>query len=225
MLAVVALPTVVLGRGEGSRSGRAVLAAGAIVAGWSAWALATAPVDVWAATLALPLTAGPAWTLALWAIVYALPWSPLAALIGFRTVRDGLGDEGRRVVLGWLKVAGALAIAGTIVPGLGDAGRLPLLFGLAIAAAAGLDRLIGGVDLLDRRPPDLLGPGDRRHDRLGGHLDAPLRLRRRGDRRLSTGGGPAGRARPARRRSSPDSASGGIGRPSGSWRWSSSPSP
>jgi hypothetical protein len=116
----------------------------AVVGSWSAWAWSTARFEAWAAAVALPLTEGPAWTLAIWAAVYALPWSPMAALLGLESVRKGLTEEGRALALGWLKIAGALALAGTLVPGLGDATRIPILFGLAVASASAIDRVLAG---------------------------------------------------------------------------------
>ncbi|QDV34798.1 hypothetical protein [Tautonia plasticadhaerens] len=144
MMAVVAIPSVVLRRREGSRPALAVLGALAVVGGWSAWAWSTARFDAWAAAVALPLMEGPCWTLAIWAAAYALPWSPMAGLVGFESVRSGWSEEGRSLVVGWLKIAGALALAGTLVPGLGDAARVPILFGLAVASAAVLERVLGG---------------------------------------------------------------------------------
>ncbi|RUL88565.1 hypothetical protein TsocGM_06485 [Tautonia sociabilis] len=144
MLAAVLVPAVVLGTREGARPGRAAAGALAMVGAWSLWAWSTARFEAWAAAVALPLMKGPAWTLIPWAVAYALPWSPMAALLGFRSVRQGLSGEGRALVFDWLKIAAALALAGTLVPGLGDAGRVPMLFGLAVASAAGLDRVLGG---------------------------------------------------------------------------------
>ena len=144
MMAAVAIPSVVLGRREGSKPALAAVGALAVVGAWSAWAWSTARFDAWAAAVALPLMEGPCWTLAIWAAAYALPWSPIAGLAGSESVRSGWSEEGRSLVVGWLKIAGALALAGTLVPGLGDAARVPVLFGLAVASAAVLERALGG---------------------------------------------------------------------------------
>ena len=152
VLAVVALPSVVLPRREGSRTGLAVFGALAVVIAWSSWALSNARVEAWAASLALPLTKGPAWTLIPWVAAFALPWSPFAILLVFRSVRGAWSEEVRSEVMGWLKVVAALAMAGTLIPGLGDACRVPMLFGLALASAAALDRVLGSLENLGTRP-------------------------------------------------------------------------
>ena len=122
-----------------------------VVIAWSAWALSTARVEAWAASLALPLTKGPAWTLIPWVAAYALPWSPFAILPACRSVRAGWSEEARSTVLGWLKIVAALGMAGSLIPGLGDASRLPMLFGLALASAAAIDGILGSLAPRPRR--------------------------------------------------------------------------
>jgi len=60
-------------------------------------------------------------------------------------VRSSWQAPGRELVLGWLQVAGASVLAGTLIPGLATAARLPALAGLAVAAAAACDRVWAGV--------------------------------------------------------------------------------
>jgi hypothetical protein len=141
-LAVVLLPILILGRQGSYLSARLVVPPLLALVGWSAWALASAPPSIWAEALVLPLMSPAAWTFAPTAIVLALPWSPFAALIGWRTLRSNLSESGRGLVLGWLQVSGALALAGTLIPGLASPALLPTIAGLAIAAAAGLDRAL-----------------------------------------------------------------------------------
>jgi hypothetical protein len=103
---------------------------------WSVWALAFAPVEVWAAALTLPLTKHPDWSMSLGVLALGLPWSPFTALVASRKLRDAWAREERGWVMGWLQVAGASLVAGTIVPGLSAAARVPALAGIAVSAAA-----------------------------------------------------------------------------------------
>jgi hypothetical protein len=141
-VAVVALATVVIGRPGATLSWRLVLPSMLAATAWSAWALSVAPAEAWGAALALPLTQSPAWLLAPGVLALGLPWTPFAALCASRSVRAGWPEPGRLLVKGWLQVAGACLLAGTIVPGLALAARVPALAGLALAAAAGCDRLL-----------------------------------------------------------------------------------
>jgi hypothetical protein len=115
------------------------------VAGWSAWTLAVAPAEVWAAALALPLTAKFAWGFPLKVIALGLPWSPFAAWSAASSVRDGWPPRSRSLVLSWLQIAGAMLLGGTLIPGLALAATLPALAGLAIVAAACADRIWTGA--------------------------------------------------------------------------------
>ena len=107
-VAIVALSTVVIGRREASLSWRLLVPPTLAVLGWSAWILKVAPAEAWGAALTLPLTQGPSWMLALGVFALALPWSPLAFLVGSRTIREGWDTPGRSYVVGWLQVSGAL---------------------------------------------------------------------------------------------------------------------
>jgi hypothetical protein len=141
-LAVIALATVVISRAGATLNWRLILPPALAAAAWSAWALSVAPAEAWGAALALPLTQQPAWLLAPGVLALALPWTPLAALSASRSIRDGWSPQGRLLVRGWLQVAGACLLAGTIVPGLALAARSPALAGLALAAAAACESLL-----------------------------------------------------------------------------------
>lgn len=144
-VAVVLLTTVVLGRAGATLSGRLVLPPLLALGGWSAWAWSAAPVEAWAAALTLPLTRNPAWWLAPGVVALGLPWSPFAALCAGKSVREGWPPSGRAVVTGWLQVAGACLLAGTVIPGLAEAARVPALAGLAVAAGVALERVVSGA--------------------------------------------------------------------------------
>lgn len=155
-LAIVGAAMIVLGRPSTRMTWKLALPPALAIVGWSAWALSVAPGDkpleAWAAALCLPLTKGPAWTLALEVIALGLPWTPLAALAAYRPVREGWSEGPRAMVMGWLQVSGAAILAGTLIPGLAQAARLPAIAGLAIAAAAVLDRAwVGGLPNGPRR--------------------------------------------------------------------------
>src|SRR5262249_784429 len=93
------------------------------------------------AALALPLTRSPAWFLAPGVLAFGLPWTPLVALAASPSVRAGWSPQGRALVLGWLQVAGACLVAGTLIPGFALAAPVPALGGLAVTAAAVADRI------------------------------------------------------------------------------------
>jgi len=151
-VAVVALTTLVIGRPSASLSWRLLFPPALAAAGWSAWALSVAPAEAWAAALTLPLTQKPAWLLIPGVLALGLPWTPFAALTAGRSVRDGWPAQGRALVIGWLQVAGACLLAGTLIPGLAGAAKVPALAGLAVAAGACCERmLVGGVGVGPRR--------------------------------------------------------------------------
>ncbi len=139
-LAVLGLATIVLGRSGATWSWTMTVPIASTVAAWSAWALAVAPAEAWASALTLPITRPSAWGLALGTIAAGCPWAPFAALGLSRSVREGWPAPARSLVVGWLQVAGACLIVGTVVPGLAEAARVPALAGLAFAAGAGWDR-------------------------------------------------------------------------------------
>src|SRR5262249_4694719 len=93
----------------------------------------------WAAALTLPLTQKPAWSLGLSVVALGLPGSPFALLALSHPLRTTWPADGRRWVLGWVQVALAGWIAGTLIPGLGPSARAVALAGLLVAAAAGLE--------------------------------------------------------------------------------------
>jgi len=140
-LAVLGLATVVLGRSGMTWRWSMTLPVAATVAGWSAWALSAAPAEVWASALALPITRPSAWSFPLVVLGLGLPWAPFALLARSGALREGWGDPGRPLVIGWLQVAGASLILGTIVPGLASAALGPALAGLAVVAGACWDRI------------------------------------------------------------------------------------
>ena len=140
-VAVLGLATIVLGRSKASWSWSTTAPIAATFAAWSAWALATAPAEAWATALAMPITQPSSWGLAPAAIGLGLPWTPFVLLAASGPLREGWPPEARGIVVGWLKVAGACLIVGTMVPGLGSAALVPALAGLAVASAASWDRI------------------------------------------------------------------------------------
>lgn len=135
-LALVALTTVVIGKRGAGLTFPLLAPPLAAALAWSYWALSVAPVEAWAAALTLPLTQKSAWLLAVEVVALGLPFSPLACLAVSRSVREGWAEPARSLVLGWLQVAGASLVAGTVVPGLASAAKLPALAGIAMTAAA-----------------------------------------------------------------------------------------
>jgi hypothetical protein len=155
-LAVIALPIVVIGRPGKTLSAPLLVPALIAGAGWSAWALSAGRAEAWGAALALPLTQSPCWGLPLWVVALGLPWSPFVALAGWRPVREGWPAPGRALVQGWLQVAGASVLAGTLIPGLSSAARMPALVGLAVASAAVWERFWTDGDRLPARARRML---------------------------------------------------------------------
>ena len=146
-LAVLALATVVLGRSAATWSWSMTFRS------WRRWRAgrpgrSPSPAEAWAAALALPITQSSAWGLAFTAVGLGLPWAPFAVLAANQTLREGWSKDGRRMVLGWLKVVGASLIVGMMVPGLGSAALVPALAGLAFVAAGCWDRLLDDPDEL-----------------------------------------------------------------------------
>ena len=140
-VAVLALCTVVLGRVGATWSWRTSVPVVATMAGWSTWALTAAPAEAWASALTLPLTQPSAWGLAATVLLAGFPWAPFTGLMACRSIRDGWVGSGRALVFGWLQVAGACLVVGSIVPGFAAAATVPALAGLAIVVAATWDRL------------------------------------------------------------------------------------
>ncbi|SIO59223.1 hypothetical protein SAMN05444166_5969 [Singulisphaera sp. GP187] len=144
-LALIGLATIVLGRRETGLSVGLLVPPILAAVAWSVWALNVMSTEAWAAALALPLTQKTAWFLPVTVFALGLPWSPFVALVASRSVRDGWSAPGRLLIMGWLQVAGACVLAGTVVPGLALAAGLPALAGLAVVAAACCDRFWSGT--------------------------------------------------------------------------------
>jgi hypothetical protein len=151
-LAVLILPVVVLGRQGSYLSFRLLAPPVAAFVAWSAWGLTVAPAVVWGEAIALPLKAPTSWLFGATVAAFAMPWTPLALLVAWPSARLGWEEPGRRLVWGWLQVAGVSALAGTMIPGLATAAFSAALAGLAITASAGLDGAL---------KPEV-GPGARR---------------------------------------------------------------
>ena len=92
-LAMIALPTVVIGRPGSSLSMKLLTPPIAVFIAWSAWAIATINPEVWAAAVTLPLMRPTSWKLALNLVAMGLPWSPLAILAAWPSVRAGWDER------------------------------------------------------------------------------------------------------------------------------------
>jgi hypothetical protein len=138
-LAVIGLTMIVLGRSSAGISIRILIPTLLTITFWSVETIRVSSAEVWAASLTLPLTEKPAWSLAVEVLAIGLPWSVFACLALSRRVRDGWSVQGRTAIYGWLQVALACLIAGTIVPGLSRPARVVALAGVMITAAAALE--------------------------------------------------------------------------------------
>jgi hypothetical protein len=138
-LVVIALAAIVLGKTTARFSPGLVLAPMATAMLWSFWTVWASSAEVWAAALTLPLTQGPAWMLGPQVVALGLPWSPFAILLLHRSVRESWRDDGRPWLIGWLQVALACVIGGTVVPGLSEVTRIVALAGLLVGATACLE--------------------------------------------------------------------------------------
>jgi hypothetical protein len=136
---VIGLAIIVIGRPGSSYSAPLLLPPVATAVLWSVATIGAASAEVWAAALTLPLTQKPAWALGPGLILLGLPWSPFALLALSRSIRGAWPVDARAWVTGWLQVALAGAIAGTLVPGLSQAARAIGLAGLLVGAAACLE--------------------------------------------------------------------------------------
>lgn len=146
-VAFVFLATVVLGRLGASLSWRLAVPPAVAAAGWSVWALGAMQTEAWVSALALPLAQRPEWSFVPGLLALGLPWSLLALLPAGRRLRESWSGPSRAWVIGWGQVVLIGMLAGTVVPGLALAARVPALAGLAVAAAAGCDRIVGGLEL------------------------------------------------------------------------------
>lgn len=143
-VALVLLTIVILGRPGAALSWQLGLPAMGAAVCWSAWVLSVAPAEAWAAALALPLTQPVAWGLAMRVVLLGLPFAPLAALWGWRSVREALPAQARGLVTAWLQATAVALLAGTLIPGLAAVGIGVALVGLAVAAATVLEGVWSG---------------------------------------------------------------------------------
>ena len=139
-VAILVLCTVVLGRVGSTWTWRTSVPVVGAIAGWSAWALSQAPAEAWASALTLPITQQSAWGLALMVLLAGCPWTPFVGLLACKSVRASWVGSSRTLVMGWLQVAGACLVVGSIVPGMAAAATVPALAGLAFVVAAIWDR-------------------------------------------------------------------------------------
>jgi hypothetical protein len=135
-LVIIALAVIVIGRTDVRFGSGLVFPPLATAILWSIWAIRASSAEIWAASLALPLTQKPAWTLGAEVFALGLPWSPFAILLLSRSIRQGWNPDGRQWVTGWLKLSLAALVVGTLVPGVGQIARLVVLTGLLIGTAA-----------------------------------------------------------------------------------------
>jgi hypothetical protein len=135
-LLVIALAVIVIGKRDVGFSSGLVLPPLATAILWSFWAIRASSAEIWAASLTLPLTQKPAWTLGAQVFALGLPWSPFAILLLSRSIRQGWNPDGRYWVTGWLKLSLAALVVGTLVPGVGQVARVVVLTGLLIGTAA-----------------------------------------------------------------------------------------
>lgn len=144
-LLVIALPLLVLGRKGSYLSVPLLLPAILTLVGWTAWTIGSGvPGAVWGEAVVRPLKSPTNWAYAAIILAAGLPWSPFAALMAWKGVRQGFDEKPRRLVTGWLQVAGVCALGGTLIPGLGASAWLPVLVGLAVSAGSGISAVLKG---------------------------------------------------------------------------------
>ena len=143
-LALIVLSTIVIGRNAAMPNWRLMVPSVVVLAVWSGWAIRSGAGDAWGAAIALPLTQQPAWFLSLSVLALGLPWTPFLALQAAGSVRGATSPEGRKLSVGWLQVAGACLVAGTIIPGVAGAAKVPAIAGLAVVAGITLDSVVFG---------------------------------------------------------------------------------
>jgi hypothetical protein len=132
---VVLAAVLVLGRPDADFSVRLLTPPFLAAVGWSIWALAFATPEAWAAALVWPLTQRPDWWLGPRILALGLPLAPCGIVALSRSCRNARSEHGRRLLTGWLQVAIASLVLGTIVPGLSTAATVPALIGLLVGAA------------------------------------------------------------------------------------------
>jgi hypothetical protein len=140
-LAVLGLATIVLGRKGSTWTWSMSLPVVLTITGWSIWALTMSTAEAWASALALPIKQPSEWGLIFTVIGLGMPWTPFALLARHRTIREGWSNGSKPLVIGWLQVAGASLIVGTIVPGLAPSALIAALAGFSMVAACCWDRI------------------------------------------------------------------------------------
>jgi hypothetical protein len=138
-VAAIVLPLIVIGRPGKGLSLKLMLPVVGTIAAWSIWAWTDTRFQVWAATLAFPISLPWAWDMGWWALLIGLPWSPLAALAAVPAVRAAWPDATKQLVFDWLKVAVVGLLAGSVVPGMSGPGSFLIFGGLVIAVSPILD--------------------------------------------------------------------------------------
>jgi hypothetical protein len=141
-LLVIGLVLIVVARNSPSSLVRLFLPVLATAVCWSAATIEAASAEVWAASLTLPLTRKPDWSLGPAIALFGLPWSPFALLLFSRSIRGAWPADGRAWVAGWIQVALAAGIAGTLVPGLSQPARTVALAGLLVGASSCLESVL-----------------------------------------------------------------------------------
>jgi hypothetical protein len=138
-LVVIGLAIIVIGKAHASYSLALILPPALTALVWSYWTIWATSAELWAASLTLPLTQSPTWSLGPQVMAAGLPWSPFAALACIGSVRARWSPAGRPWIIGWLQVGLAALIGGTLVPGLSHVSRVVALASLLIVAAAALE--------------------------------------------------------------------------------------
>jgi hypothetical protein len=144
-LVVIGLAVIVIGKTASRFSTRLLLPPLGTAIIWSVATIEVASAELWAAALTLPFTQKPTWSLGLGILMLGLPWSPFCLLASSRSIRSAWPAEGRAWVTGWLQVAIACGIAGTMVPGLSQAAQTIALAGCLVGAAACLESAWGNT--------------------------------------------------------------------------------
>ena len=140
-LVMILIAAIVVARQGGGLTKGLLIPPTLAFAAWSIWANRAAGPAAWAAALVLPIQESPDWRLLPALVLLGFPWIPFAALVASTSIRNGLSDSGRGIVLGWLQVAASATLVGTLMPGMGASARAAAFAGLAVAAGAVLDRL------------------------------------------------------------------------------------
>jgi hypothetical protein len=138
-LVVIALGVIVIGRNTVKNFLSLLLPPLLTALAWSFWTIWATSAEVWAASLTLPLKQTPSWWFVVNVACVGLPWSPFAVLVLDRSMRDGWKPAGRSWLMGWLQVAVASLVGGTLVPGLSQPALVVALAGLIIVAAGCLE--------------------------------------------------------------------------------------